>query len=106
MSDVLYTNIFFFVTGIATIVITALLVVLLIKLIKILGVVERIAQNVHDGTELIAEDMQNFRRYITEGSFFSFLFAPFLNALRPKKQIQRKQRSDERKKNELHITDE
>ncbi len=71
MDEVLHANIFFFITGIAVIVFTLLLSVALYHLIKILKTVERIALRVEEGTMTIADDIEQFRTYVLEESFFS-----------------------------------
>lgn len=65
MSEVLHANIFFFITGIAVILFTALLCVVLYHIIKAVQALRRILERIEEGTEIIAEDMQSFRSYFT-----------------------------------------
>ncbi len=68
MSEVLQANVFFFITGIAVIVFTAVLCVALYHLIKILKSVRKIIDRIEAGSEIIAEDMAHFRAYFAEES--------------------------------------
>ena len=63
MNEVLHANVFFFITGIAVIVFTALLCVALFHGIKVLQSLRRIMERIESGTEAIAEDMQSVRTY-------------------------------------------
>ncbi len=69
MDEVLHANIFFFITGIAVIVFSALLSVAIFHGIKILRSLRRILDRIETGTEIIAEDMQHIRSYLTEDGF-------------------------------------
>lgn len=82
MSEVLQTNIFFFITGIAVIIFTLLLCILLYHVIKITKSIRRIMDRIEAGSEIIAEDMSHFRRYFTEGSLISSLLGVFLGVRR------------------------
>lgn len=74
MSEILQSNIFFFVTGIAVIILTFLLSIALYHFIRILKAVRRIVDRVEAGTETIGEDIERFRTYIVEESFLSRFF--------------------------------
>lgn len=80
MSEVLQTNIFFLITGIAVIVFTVLFSVVLYHTIKILKSVRRIIERVEEGSETIAADIQNIRTYIVERSFLSRFLGKMLDA--------------------------
>lgn len=73
MSEVLHADIFFFITGIAVIIFTALLSVALFHGIKVLKSLRRIMDRIDAGTEIIAEDMQQARAYITGDGFIKKL---------------------------------
>jgi len=77
MSEVLQANIFFFITGIAVIVFTLLLCILLYHLIKIVKSIRRVMDRIEAGSEIIAEDMSHFRAYFTENSLFSQIIGAF-----------------------------
>jgi len=68
MSEVLQANIFFFITSIAVIVCTFLISILLFNLIKIAKSIRRIIARIEEGSEAIADDIDNLRVYITEES--------------------------------------
>jgi hypothetical protein len=71
MSEVLQANVFFFITGIAVIVFTALLCVALYHLIKILKSVRRVMDRIEAGSEMIADDFAHIRAYFAEESILS-----------------------------------
>lgn len=77
MSEVLQTNIFFFVTGIAVLVFTLLLCILLYHVIKILKSIRRVIERIEVGSEIIAEDMSHFRQYFSERSFLANIVGVF-----------------------------
>lgn len=85
MSEVLQANIFFFVTGIAVIVFTLLLCVLLYHLIRIVKSIRTIVDRIEEGSEVIAEDMSNFRKYFTDGSLISTVLGIFFGQRGPSK---------------------
>lgn len=74
MSEVLQTNIFFFITSIAVIVCTFLLSILLYHLIRVMKSVRTIIERVETESEAIADDIERLRVYITEESFLSRFF--------------------------------
>jgi hypothetical protein len=78
MTEVLQANIFFFITGIAVIVFTALLCVALYHLIRILKSVRRVMDRIESGSEVIASDMEKFREYFLERSVFSRILGGIL----------------------------
>ena len=82
MTEVLHANIFFFITGIAVIVFTTLLCVALFHFIKVLKSLRRIMDRVDAGTEVIAEDMQNVRVYLTEDGLIPRIINTFMGNAR------------------------
>jgi len=89
MTEILQANLFFFITAIAVIVFTLLLCFVLYQVIKILKSIRRIVDRIDEGSEMIAEDMENFRSFVTEGSLVSQLIGFFMGnrkaAARPHK---------------------
>ncbi len=75
MDEVLQTNIFFFITGIAVIVLTCVLTVALYQLIRILTSVRRIVERIEMGSAAVIEDFENLRTYVTKESFLARFFA-------------------------------
>lgn len=110
MSEVLQANIFFFITGIAVIVFTMLLCIVLYHLIKILKSIRRVVDRIEIGSEIIADDMMHFRKYFAESGFIASLISAFFGRRGP---AARRQTSSSRRKThkrplkkELTITDE
>jgi len=103
MNEVLHANIFFFITGIAVIVFTALLCVALFHGIKVLQSLRRITDRIEKGTEIIAEDMQHVRAYFTEDGFVARFVASVMGTAKSTVARAQKSKSPDRKKTELKI---
>jgi flagellar biosynthesis/type III secretory pathway M-ring protein FliF/YscJ len=71
MSEVLLTNIFFIITGLAVVVFAVLGSIVLYYLIRILRAVRDIAERMREGNEVIAEDVASVREGLVSGRFFS-----------------------------------
>lgn len=67
MTEVLQTNIFFLVTGIAVIVISTLICIALFHVVKITRSVRRIVDKVEAGADVLREDMQDLRSHLSGG---------------------------------------
>lgn len=93
MSEVLQANIFFFITSIAVVVFTLLLCIVVYQVIKILKVIRRIIDRIDEGSEVIAEDIEHFRAYVSEGSLVSQLIHFFLGQRPRPSRSHRKKRS-------------
>ncbi len=78
MDEVLHANIFFFITSVATIVVSMLLVVGLYQVIRILQSIRRIFERIDASSEMIAEDVEQLRSYVLEGSLVSQLIGFFV----------------------------
>ncbi len=102
MSEVLQANIFFLITGIAVIVFTALLCVALFHGIKVLKALRRVMDRIEEGTEIIAEDMQNVRTYFTGDGLLRRLISKLMGS----DSRTSKSKKTERKRNELKINEE
>jgi hypothetical protein len=74
MSEVLRADIFFFITGIAVIIFTFFLCIVLYHLIKILKAIRRIIDRVEAGTATLTDDIERLRTYVVEESFMSRFF--------------------------------
>ncbi len=105
MSEVLQANIFFFITGIAVIVFTALLCVALFHVIKVLKSLRRIMDRIEEGTEVIAEDMQNVRAYFTEDGFVRRFISSLLGGFSGTRTEESKVKKQEKKKTVLAVRD-
>ncbi len=108
MDEVLQTNIFFFITGIAVIVFTFVLTIVLYQLIRILTIVRRILERIETGSAAVIEDFENLRTYVTKRSFLSRFFAHEDPDEEEEDVPDRRSRKCERKshKTALKITDE
>lgn len=80
MSEVLHANIFFFITSVAVVVFTILLCVALYYVIKIVQSVRRIVARIEEGSEVIAEDMSELRKFFAQGSLISHILGLFMSS--------------------------
>src|SRR6056297_2215702 len=78
MSEVLHANIFFVITSVAVVLFTVLLCYALYQVITILKSIRRIVDRIEEGSEMIAEDVENFRSFVMEGSLISQLVGFFM----------------------------
>ncbi len=78
MDSFIHADVFFFVTSIAVIMVTAFSVAALIYLVRILRDFNKISSKVKDETELIADDINELRRKTKEGGFRVVNFLSFL----------------------------
>lgn len=67
MTEVLHANIFFLITGIAVIAISTLLCIALFHVVKITRSVRRMVEQVEAGAEVLREDVQDLRSYLSGG---------------------------------------
>lgn len=78
MTEVLHANIFFVITSVAVVIFTVLLCVLVYHVIKIVRSVRRIVERIEAGSEVIAEDAVELRKFFAEGSLWSHIFSLFM----------------------------
>lgn len=104
MSEVLHANVFFFITGIAVIIISAVLCVLLYHLIRALRSIRRILSRIEHGTEVVAEDLQGIRAQFKRGGLIGGLLS-VLGSFRNVTSEKEKPAKKSKKKAELKITD-
>lgn len=71
MNEVLHANIFFVIASIATILFCILVSIVLYHVIKILKMFRSIMERIEAGSEIIAEDIANFRSVVASGGLFS-----------------------------------
>lgn len=81
METFIHADIFFFITSIAVILLTAALVALLIYLIRILRDLKKISAKVKDETELVAGDIDDLRRKTKEEGYRLKNFISFFSGL-------------------------
>lgn len=105
MDEVLHANVFFFITGIAVIVISAVFCVLLYHLIRALRSIRRILGRIEHGTEVVAEDLQEIRAQFKKGGLIGGLMS-VLGNFRKNDSTEKQSPAKRSKKNaELKITD-
>jgi hypothetical protein len=105
MSEVLHANIFFFITGIAVIVCSAIFCVALFHAIKVLKSMRRIMNRIEEGTEIITEDILHIREYFTQEGFMARLLASVVGLFH-KTSTPARQAKPVKRKNELKIKNE
>jgi hypothetical protein len=103
MGEVLHANIFFFITGIAVVICSLLICVLLFHLIRAARALRRIIDTVEAGAEVLADDMQQLRTAFSDGSFITKIVQMFMG--RGRGGARRGAKVD-KKKAELEITNE
>lgn len=105
MNEVLHANVFFFVTGIAVIIISAILCILLYHVIRALKSIRRILGSIEKGTEAISEDMQNIRGYFMRGGLIGGVLSILRGVKNEAPRSVKKNTRRKRKSTELKITD-
>ncbi len=73
MTDIMQADIFFFITSVAVIIFTALLCVAVYHIIKILKTVRRIVERINQGSEVLADDIENIRTSLNPTKLISFI---------------------------------
>lgn len=110
MSEVLHANVFFFITGIAVIVFTSLLCVVLFQSIRILQSIRRITLRVEHTTNTFGDDIERIRDHMANGGvtgkLIHFLFGIQKRNEEGENNISSKQKKTTRKQNTLKIKDE
>lgn len=94
MTEILQANIFFAITSVAVVIFTLLLCYAVYQIIKILKSIRRIVERIDEGSEMIADDMDNLRTYVMEGSLVSQLIGFFMGRPKAASRRARKSRSD------------
>lgn len=94
MTEVLHANIFFAITSVAVVVFTLLLCFAVYQVIKILKSIRRIVDRIEEGSEMIADDVENLRTYVMEGSLMSQLIGFFMGNRAAAARRKRKSRGD------------
>lgn len=77
MNEILHANIFFVIASVATICFCILTCIILFQVIKILKTVRVILARIEEGSEVIAEDLYEFRETIKESGVISGLIGLF-----------------------------
>jgi hypothetical protein len=79
MTEVLHANIFFVIASVATVVFSLLVCLAMYQVIKILRAVRRLVERVESGSEVLMEDVAQFRSFVMKGSFISQLIGFFMS---------------------------
>ena len=85
MTEILQANIFFFITAMSVVVFTIFLCVAMYFVIRILVSVRNITERIDESSEVIADDIQQLRTYIVEGSLISQIIGLFIKSKRSRK---------------------
>ena len=75
MTEILQANIFFFITSISVVIFTLLLCVAVYQVIKILKAVRRIMDRIEEGTEVLADDIENIRTSFNPSRLIGFIMS-------------------------------
>lgn len=106
MSEVLYTNIFFVITGIAVIVFSVILCVAVLHAIKALRTLRRILDKIEAGTEVITEDVRSVRAFFAQEGLIRRVVTSIVSSARGGKKRASKVGRSERRKENLEINEE
>ncbi len=71
MNEILHANIFFFIASLATFIFCIMVSIILYHLIKIMRSIRAVIERIEAGSEIIAEDAEQVRAFITNGGLFS-----------------------------------
>lgn len=79
MTEVLQANIFFVIASIATIIFSILVCIALYQVVKILKSIRRLVEKVESGSDVLLEDVAQFRSFVMKGSFISQIIGFFMS---------------------------
>lgn len=85
MNEIYKSDVFFFITSIAVIVISALLVVLIIYLIKVFRDIKYISNKAKTEADLISQDISELRKNVKDSGTWFKHFSKFLTNLYKKR---------------------
>lgn len=94
MSEVLHANIFFVIASIGVVLFTLLVCVILYHLLKIVKSVRRIVERVEEGTEVIADDIEQLRNSFNPARLIQFVMS-MMPGVMPSKRRTRKSKKEE-----------
>ncbi len=90
METLTLTDLFFWLTGIAVVIITALLAIALLYLIFFLRTIKKVARQAQRATEIVSGDLVELRKNIKEQGFGLKSLIKFAIGLKAKKQNKKK----------------
>ena len=79
MTEIIQMDIFFFITSVAVVLFTLLLCIAVYQIIKILKGVRRIVERIEEGTEVLADDIDNIRTSFNPARLISFIMGMMPN---------------------------
>lgn len=85
MTSLLKSDIFFFISSVATVVLTCFLVVAFVYLIRFLRLMNRVGDMIEDAAGGISEDARDMVDRVKESTIFSMFFPKKRSKTRPKK---------------------
>ena len=73
MSEILHANIFFLIASIATIIFSIMVFIAMYGIIKIIASIRAILEKIEAGSDLIAEDINAARAFVSNGGMLAHL---------------------------------
>lgn len=80
MNEVLHANIFFVIASVATVLFTVIVCFVLFQIYKIVKLVRSILERVESASEVVAQDITDFRTSLKKGGMFSKILSFILGA--------------------------
>jgi hypothetical protein len=80
MDEVLHANIFFLITSVMTVIFFIIVSVVTYQVFKILKLVRSILERVESASEVVAEDVAEFRAALKEGGWFGKIISFVLSS--------------------------
>jgi len=78
MNEILHANLFFIIASTGFVLMTIIICLILWQVLKSIKSLRRIIERIDAGSEMIAEDMSQFRSFVAEGSLVSQLIGFFM----------------------------
>jgi hypothetical protein len=85
MTEVLHANIFFVIASVAVVLFSIIVCVILYHVLKIVKAIRRMVDRIEAGSEMIAEDVEQFRSFVMRGSLVSQLINFFMGGRRSRR---------------------
>src|SRR5690606_22454528 len=102
MSEVLQTNVFFFIASVAVVAFTVLLCIVLYQIIRILGSVRNIIDRLEEGSEAVAHNLKQLRDHVSDLSFLKSIVGSIFGLRTYEKKRTRKSRTKEEDGETIH----
>jgi len=82
MTEVLHANIFFIITSVSVVIFSLLICIAVYQVIKILKSIRKIVDRIEEGTEVLADDIDNIRTSFNPARLISFIMGLMPNGKR------------------------